>query len=135
MTDDLRPLPHPSPLTQPFWDGARHHGAPDPTVSRVCGAHLFYPRRLCTACGSTDLAWVEASGRGTVFTYTVARRPTHPAFADLVPYVIAVVELDEGPKLTTNIVGIDPDDVRIGMRVVATYEDLDDVSLVHFRPT
>ena len=134
MTEDRRPLPQPSPLTRPFWDGARRHELWIQRC-RACGTHLFYPRRLCTSCGSTDLDWVETSGRGSVFTYTIARRPTHPAFADRVPYVIAVVELEEGPKLTTNIVGIDPDDVRIGMPVVATYEDLDDVSLVNFQPT
>jgi len=128
-----RPLPAPSPLTQPFWDAARRH---ELWVQRcrACDTHLFYPRYLCTTCGSDDLAWVEASGRGTVFTYTVARRPTHPAFADLVPYVIAVVELEEGPKLTTNIVDIDPDDVTIGMAVRVTFADGDDVTLVHFRP-
>lgn len=133
MTDDGRPLPQPSAVTQPFWDGARRH---ELWIQRcqACGTHLFYPRRLCTTCGSADLDWVEASGRGSVFTYTIARRATHPAFADRVPYVIAVVELEEGPKLTTNIVGVDPDDVRIDMPVVVTYEDADDVSLVNFRP-
>jgi uncharacterized OB-fold protein len=69
-----------------------------------------------------------------VFTYTVARRPTHPAFAERVPYVIAVVELAEGPKLTTNIVEIDPDDVTIGLAVEAAFEDVGDVTLVNFRP-
>jgi uncharacterized OB-fold protein len=133
VTDDGRPLPQPSAVTQPFWDGARRH---ELWIQRcqACGTHLFYPRRLCTTCGSADLDWVEASGRGSVFTYTIARRATHPAFADRVPYVIAVVELEEGPKLTTNIVGVDPDDVRIDMPVVVTYEDADDVSLVNFRP-
>jgi hypothetical protein len=74
------------------------------------------------------------SGRGTVFTYTVARRPTHPGFADKVPYIIAVVELAEGPKLTTNLVDIDPDDVVIGLSVEASFEDVDHATLVQFRP-
>jgi uncharacterized OB-fold protein len=78
---------------------------------------------------------VQASGRGTVFTYTVARRPTHEAFADRVPYVIAVVELEEGPKLTTNIVGVDPEQVAIGMPVHATFDDVGDVTLVLFQPS
>ena len=128
-----RPLPTPSPLTQPFWDAARRR---ELWVQRcrACATHLFYPRYLCTTCGSGDLEWAQASGRGTVFTYTVAHRPTHPGFADLVPYVIAVVELEEGPKLTTNIVNLDPDDMVIGLPVRATFEDLDGVTLVHFRP-
>ena len=128
-----RPLPIPSPLTQPFWDAARQR---ELWVQRCrsCSTHLFYPRCLCTTCGSSDVGWVQASGHGTVFTYTVARKPTHPAFADRVPYVIAVVELDEGPKLTTNLVEIDPDDVSIGLRVQATFEDVGEVTLVNFRP-
>jgi len=128
-----RPLPQPSPLTRPFWDAARRH---ELWVQRctACGTHLFYPRHLCTTCGSGALEWVQTSGRGTVFTYTVARRATHPGLADRVPYVIAVVELEEGPKLTTNIVDVDPDHVVIDMVVQATYEDLGDVTLVNFRP-
>ena len=128
-----RPLPVPSRLTQPFWDAAARHEL-SVQRCRACATHLFYPRYLCTACGSDDLEWVTVSGRGTVFTYTIARRPTHPGFDDLVPYVIAVVELDEGPKLTTNIVDADPAELAIGMRVVATFDDVDGVTLVDFRP-
>ena len=128
-----RPLPQPSPLSRPFWDGARSR---ELWVQRCrsCGSHIFYPRYLCPRCSSSEIEWVRASGRGTVFTYTVARRPTHPAFADRVPYVIAVVELAEGPKLTTNIVDVDPDDVAIGLAVEASFEDVGDVTLVNFRP-
>jgi uncharacterized OB-fold protein len=128
-----RPLPVPSDLTQPFWDAARRREL-QVQRCRACGTHVFYPRHLCTTCGSSDLEWVQVSGRGTVFTYTVAHRPTHPGFADLVPYAIAVVELEEGPKLTTNIVGIDPNDVVVGLPVQVTFEDVDDVTLVYFRP-
>jgi uncharacterized protein len=129
-----RPLPEPSPLTQPFWAGAKER---ELRIQRcdACGTHLFYPRYLCTACGSNDLRWCSVSGRATVFTFTVARRPTHPGLVDRVPYVIAVVELEEGPKLTTNLVDIDPDDVVIGLSVQATFEDVDDVTLVQFRPS
>jgi uncharacterized OB-fold protein len=128
-----RPLPQPSPLTQPYWDGARRH---EVWIQRcdACRTHVFYPRYLCTACGRDTLSWVQASGQGRVFTYTVARRPTHPAFADRVPYVIAVVELQEGPKLTTNIVDVEPDVVHIDMPVIAAFEDVGDVTLVQFRP-
>ena len=130
-----RPLPRPTALSQPFWDAAQSH---ELHVQRctACGTHVFYPRYNCTNCGSRDLEWVRASGRGSVYTYTIARRPTHRAFAERVPYVIAIVELDEGPRLTTNIVGCEPDDVRIGMPVEASFEDVDDeITLVTFRPT
>ncbi|MFI5047248.1 MAG: Zn-ribbon domain-containing OB-fold protein [Acidimicrobiia bacterium] len=123
----------PTPLTQPFWDAAARREL-SVQRCRACATHLFYPRYLCTTCGSDDLEWVTVSGRATVFTYTIARRPTHPGFDDLVPYVIAVVELDEGPKLTTNIVDADLGQLAIGMRVVATFDDVDGVTLVDFRP-
>jgi uncharacterized OB-fold protein len=126
-------LPRPSPFSQPFWDAARDHRLMIQRCGR-CGTHVFYPRYNCTSCGAVALEWVEASGRGTVYTFTVARRPTHPALADKVPYVIAIVELEEGPRMTTNIVGCDPDAVRIGMPVAASYEDHDGGTLVMFAP-
>ncbi len=128
-----RPLPHPSPLTRPFWEGAARR---ELWMQRchACGHRVFYPRHLCPVCGGDQLPWERMSGGGTVFTYTVARKPTHPAFAGREPYVIAVVELDEGPKLTTNIVGIPPEDVSIGLRVRAAFEDVGDVTLVQFEP-
>jgi uncharacterized OB-fold protein len=123
-------------VSAPYWDAARRH---ELVIQRCCACerHVFYPRPTCPHCGAHDLAWVPASGRGTVHTFTVARRPTHPAFADRVPYVIAIVELEEGPRLTTNIVGCEPDDVHIDMPVQVTYEDLEDenaTTLPVFRP-
>lgn len=133
---DLREhlLGKPSPFSQPFWDAARRH---EFVIQRCrsCEQHVFYPRYNCPHCGSLDLEWVPAAGRGTIYTYTVARRPTHPIFADRVPYVIAIVELEEGPRLTTNIVGCDPEEVRIGMPVEAMFEDIDEAgTLIMFRP-
>jgi uncharacterized OB-fold protein len=129
-----RPLPRPSPFSRPFWEAARRHELILQRCSS-CTQHIFYPRYNCPHCGSTTLEWVKASGNGSVHTFTVARRPTHPAFADRTPYVIAIVELEEGPRMTTNIVDCDPDSVRIGMRVKVTFEDVnEEVSLPVFRP-
>ena len=128
------PLPHPSPLTQPFWDATARE---ELLLQRceACGAHVFYPRHNCTECGSRSLTWVPARGTGTLFTYTVARRPTHPAFADRVPYLIAVVELDEGPRMTTNLVDCDPEEAAIGMRVEVAFGELQEgLRLPFFRP-
>lgn len=138
MTDPTRgatrPLPRPTDLSRPFWDAARRHELHIQRCSR-CGTHVFYPRYNCTSCGARELAWVRVSGKGTVYTYTVARRPTHAAFVDLVPYVIAVVELEEGPRMTTNVVGTSPEEVSIGMPVRAAFQDVDDeISLVMFEP-
>jgi uncharacterized OB-fold protein len=128
-------MPPPNPVSAPYWDAARRHQLVLQRCGR-CDRHVFYPRRTCPYCGGADLEWVPGSGRAVVHTYTVARRPTHPAFADRGPYVIAIVELAEGPRLTTNIVGCDPDDVRIGMAVSVDFEDVDgtDTSLPVFRP-
>ena len=132
MSSRLRPKP--TPQSQPFWDGTAKGEYRVQECAR-CGAHVFYPRYNCTECGATELRWKPASGRGTVYTFTVARRPTHPAFADRVPYVIAVVELDEGPHVTTNIVDCDPEQVAIGMPVEVRFEEpVDGVALPVFAP-
>ena len=129
-----RPRPEPSATSQPFWD-ATLNGEFRIQHCTECGAHVFYPRVNCTECGSQALEWVVACGRGTVYSYTVARRPTHPAFAERVPYVIAIVELDEGPRVTTNLVDCDPDTVRIGLPVELTFEaPVDGIALPLFRP-
>jgi uncharacterized OB-fold protein len=129
-----RPVPRPTELSKPFWDAARRHELRIQQCTS-CGRHVFYPRLSCPHCGARALEWVPVSGNATVYSYTVARRATHPAFADRVPYVIAIVELDEGPRMTTNVVGCAPDDVKIGMRVRATFEDMDDdIALVNFEP-
>ena len=128
------PLPRPSSLTQPFWDATAREELLVQCCS-ACGTHIFYPRHNCTACGARSLEWVAARGTGSLYTYTVARRPTHAAFVDRVPYVIAVVELDEGPRMTTNLVDCAPEDVSVGMRVEVAFGDLQDgLRLPFFRP-
>ena len=130
----FRPRPHPDFVSQPFWDGT---GEGEFRIQRCasCEAAVFYPRTNCPQCGSLELGWEAASGRGTVYTYTVARRPTHPAFATRAPYVIAIVELEEGPHVTTNIVDCDPDAIEIGMPVELTFEPaVDGIAIPLFRP-
>lgn len=130
-----RPQPRPSEHSAEFW-AATAGGRFVIQRCRRCDEAIFYPRVNCPACGSTDLASEDSSGRGTVYTFTIARRPTHRAFAEAGPYVIAIVELDEGPHVTTNIVGCDPDEVRIGMAVEVTFADeVDGVALPLFRPS
>ena len=127
------PLPEPTPTTQPFWDAAHRHVL---SIQRCqsCGVHIFYPRPACPECGSVELEWNEVSGRGTLYSFTIARRPTARDFADKVPYAIAIVELEEGPHLATNVVGCDPETLRIGQPLKAVFEDVsDEISLVHFR--
>ena len=133
-TPYVKPLPEPTPVSQPFWDAARE-GKLLIQRSRKTGKPVFYPRSVSPYGPGDELEWFEASGRGTVYTYTEARRPTAPQWANDAPYVIAVVELEEGARMTTNIVGCAPDEVRIGMPVVAVFDAVTpETTLVKFRP-
>jgi len=134
MADYKKPLPRPTAASLPFWEAAKRHELQIQRCSS-CGAHIFYPREVCPECLSSDLNWMKVSGKGTVYSYTIAQAPTHPAFAEDIPYVIAIVELAEGPRLTTNITGCQPEEVRVGMPVVATFDDVTlEMTLVKFRP-
>jgi uncharacterized OB-fold protein len=129
-----KPLPQPGPITAPFWQASREHRL---SIQRcaACKAYIFYPRAMCPHCGAADLAWADVRGRGTVYSYTVARRATMRPFESDVPYVIAIVELEEGPRMTTNIVGCPPESVRVGMPVEAVFDDVTpEVTLVKFGP-
>jgi uncharacterized OB-fold protein len=129
-----KPLPEPTAVTRPFWEAAREHRLLIQR-SKKSGRHVFYPRAVSPFGPDDELEWVEATGRGTVYSYTVARRPTAPQWANDAPYVIAIVELEEGVHLTTNIVGCEPGAVRVGMPVVVAFDDVTpEVTLVKFRP-
>jgi len=128
------PLPRMSSVSQPFWDGARRHRLVL-QKSRATGTFLFYPRIVSPVSPNDTLDWVEVSGHGTVVGMTIVRTANDPYLAGQTPYVIAVVELDEGVRMTTNIVGCDLESVHVGMKVVASYDDVTpDVTLVKFRP-
>ena len=129
-----KPLPEPTEVSRPFWDAAREHRLVIQRSTKT-GQHVFYPRAVSPFGPDDELEWVEASGRGTVYSYTVARRPTGPQWAADVPYVIAIVELEEGVHLTANIVDCDPDSVRVGLPVEVTFHDVTpEVTLPQFRP-
>lgn len=91
----------------------------------TCGAWISYPRVVCPACGAADrLEWHEVSGRGAVYTFTIVHRAGHAAFAKDVPYVVAMVELDEGVRLLSNVVDCPPEQVRIGLPVRVAFRDV-----------
>jgi uncharacterized OB-fold protein len=130
-----KPVPFPTPVTQPFWDATKEHRL----LLQKCGAcgHVFYYARTnCPACLSQDLSWVEASGRGTLYSYTVCRRPQSPDFAEDVPYILAAVTLDEGPRMSTLLVEAGPDNVPIGEPVEVAWDDevSPDLAMPYFRP-
>ena len=130
-----RPRPVPSPATQAFWTATAEHAFLVQRC-RACGRAQFYPKVTCTTCGSADVANEPASGRATLHTFTVARRPTHPAFDGSEPYVVAIVELAEGPRVTGNVVECDVDDVHIGMDLALCWDEpgADGICLPLWRP-
>lgn len=130
-----KPLPSPTDLSRPFWDGARAHKLMLQRC-RDCRVYRFTPQILCRECHSEDYDWEEVSGRGTVWSWSTIYRPQSPAFSEDVPYIEAIVELEEGPKMLTNVVGVSPDEIYIGQPVEVHFEDAtDEISLPKFRPT
>lgn len=133
-----RPQPRfPEPDSQPFWEATKRHQLIYQTCN-ACKEVIFYPRRHCPNCGSTDTSWNISKGDGRVYTYSVVMQNRHPAFRDLGPYAIAYIDLDEGFRMMSNIVGVnDPArDVRCGMRVKVRWEDQGEggISLPMFEP-
>jgi uncharacterized OB-fold protein len=125
-------------LTQPFWDALRD----ERVVLQRCGAcdsWVYYPRARCPRCLSGDLTWHEVSGRGHLFSFTVTHQPTTFQFADEMPQLIAIVELDEGVRLTTTLVSTNGatghSDLEIGRAVVPVFDHGDDgITLLRYRP-
>ena len=128
-----RPLPGPDTVSTAYWEAAAR-GELLYQECPTCGNRQFYPRAMCTACAA-DVEWRQASGRGTVHTFTVIRQNLAKPFREVLPYVVAMVELDEGPRMMGNVTGCDADDVHIGMAVecyVVKVED--DLGVPFWRP-
>lgn len=129
-----KPLPVPSPLSEPFWSACRRHEL-QVQRCRACGALRFPPALLCPECLSADCEWQRMSGRGKVFSFVVYRRLYNPAFEADLPYTVAVVELEEGARILSNVVGVPPEQVTCGMPVEVVFEDVTpEVTLPKFRP-
>jgi uncharacterized OB-fold protein len=129
-----RPRPLPDAATGPYWAAARERRLAMPRCDD-CGRFHFYPHTLCPHCNSPRLKWTDCSGKGVVYSFTVVHRAPSPAFAALVPYVVAAVKLAEGPHMMTNITGCAPDAVRIGMPVRVVFQQLsDEITLPMFEP-
>ena len=127
------PAPHVNPETKPYWD-ATLQGKLMLKKCNACGTVNWYPRTLCPACGSFDTAWIQASGRGTIYTFAVTRRGSG-AYASAAPYVLAYVELEEGPRMMTNIVDCDVDAINVGDPVEVVFHDTGaGAALPRFRP-
>jgi uncharacterized OB-fold protein len=128
-----KPLPVVDTETRPFWEAAKAHKF---VLQQCvgCGKFVYYPRAICPYCHGDQLEWKDASGEGTIHTFTIARRPAGPAFKEDVPYVIALIDLKEGPRMLSNIVTDDVDSVKIGQQVSVIYDDVtDEVTLPKFQ--
>jgi uncharacterized protein len=116
-----KPLPEPTPDTQPYWDGLRARKLLIQSCAG-CGKLRFYPRPMCDACYSMESAWVEASRHGTVHSWTVTHHPFHAGFKGELPYILATVDLAEGVRMNAQVRGIDQDGLRIGLPVQVGFE-------------
>ncbi|MEV0128496.1 Zn-ribbon domain-containing OB-fold protein [Dactylosporangium sp. NPDC050688] len=128
-----RPVPLLDAATRPYWE-ATQRGELLVQECGTCGHRQFYPRSICVECGATP-GWLTTAGRGTVHTFSVVRQSGAFPFNQWTPYAVAIVELDEGPRIMGNVVGCDVDDVHIGQRVEVEFVALnDEASLPFWRP-
>lgn len=121
-----------APELEQYWEATRREVLLLPRCTS-CRQVFWYPRAFCPFCHSDQLVWEEAAGGGTIYSFSVVRRAAGP-WEGAVPYVVAYVELDEGPRMLTNIVDCDPDALSVGQRVRLTFDPAGDVKLPRFRP-
>lgn len=130
-----RPMPVKTPTTAPFWDALAERRVVI-QYSPSAQSYVFYPRVRAPRTLADDLEWRQISGMGTLYTYTVARRPVGAHFAGAVPQLLAIVEWDEGPRFSTELVHVEPADITIGMRVRPVFCDYPehDITMLRYEP-
>lgn len=131
-----KPIPTPVGESVHFWEGIKKREF-RLMKCQDCGCVYFYPRPLCPKCMSSDTTWIVSTGKGTLYSFAINHIPVSDAFAQDVPYITCLVELDEGPRVMSNLVGVRPDpaEVKIGMPVEVVYEDVtEEIALYKFRP-
>ncbi len=129
-----KPLPVVTEESRPFWEGCRQ-GQLLLQYCTECHRHQFYPRLYCMQCGSNALRWFEASGHGVIYSYTIIRQNKSPEFVNDTPYNVAIVQLQEGPRMMSNIVDIDPGELRVDLPVTVVFDQVTDmITLPRFRP-
>jgi uncharacterized OB-fold protein len=132
MAEYQKPVPVASIESKPYWEGVRQHRLLIPSCED-CGHRWFPPSLLCPNCNSARTAWMQSSGHGKIFSYVVFHRVYHRGFASEVPYVVALIELEEGPRLLSSIVGTPPDAIECEMPVRVVFDDVaEDVTIPKF---
>lgn len=133
-TEYKRPVPIPDEASNPFFEGAQEQKL---MIQRCasCGTAHWPVKSRCPVCLSSEITWVQASGKGTLYTFSLMHQIFHPGFASEVPYNVAEVDLEEGPRIISNIVGCANSELRIGMPLEVTFEEVSEgVTLPKFRP-
>jgi hypothetical protein len=129
------PIPKPTPETRPFWEAAKQRRLVIQECGD-CGTRYFYPRPLCPTCLSRAVRWIDASGRGRLHTFVINHRPPR-GFPVAAPFVIGIVELEEGPRMMSHIIGVEPDpaSLRCDLPLEVVFEDITaEITLPKFRP-
>jgi uncharacterized OB-fold protein len=132
LASNGQPLPRRTPTSAVFFDAAREHRLVNQRCPR--DGFFFYPRSRCPTCLGDDWSWETMSGRGVVHAFTVDRIGHDPAQRSRLPLVVAAIELEEGPRMTSNVVECSPEEIRVGLPVEVVFEDLDRETLILFRP-
>jgi uncharacterized OB-fold protein len=129
-----KPVPVPSIESKPYWNALRDHRLLMPHCDD-CGHSWFPPSLLCPACNSSKIGWKQSSGRGTVFSFVVFHRVYHPGYEGEVPYAVGLIELEEGPRIVSNVIGLPTDQIACGMPVKIVYDDIvENVTIPKFEP-
>ncbi len=129
-----KPIPPVHPWTRPFWQAARE-GKLMIQQCQSCRRHIFYPRLNCPFCFSEQITWVESTGKGRIYSFSVVQNNAPSAFIPDMPFIIAIVRLDEGVQMMTNIVGCDPSQAHCDMPVIVVFEKLnEEITLPKFKP-
>jgi uncharacterized OB-fold protein len=135
MQNFSKPLPEPTATSAPFWQAA-DRGVLELQYCSACDNFQYYPRAICANCWNEDIQWRRCSGRASVYAFSICHIPLLPSFKGDGSYVVAVVELEEGVRMTTNIIDCELTDVNIGMDVEAVFERVtDEHTLIKFRPS
>ena len=130
------PIPIPQPESDFYWEKCKKHELWLRYCKR-CEKAYFYPRDLCPACFGRETGWIQATGKGTIYTYGIVHQIPRPNYSGPLPFVIAMVQLEEGPIMPTNLVDVEPEPtaINVGMPVEVTFDDItENISLPKFKP-
>jgi uncharacterized OB-fold protein len=134
MKEYKKPMPRPTPWSKPFWDGCKRH---ELVIQKCkdCQEHIFYPKLFCPHCLSPNLEWTKASGKGKIYSYTIVYSYAPTEFAEDTPYVVAVIDLQEGVRMMSNVVECPPEEVKCDMKVEVVFDDVtNEITLPKFKP-